>query len=306
MSRTDAGTVNPFRHTPYDGSKQPFSIGLAPVAEADWFDPDPHLVADLDEKDQLFRDCEAGVFRAEPGTEAAQAEVLSLIVAHLTACHPAIYRRIENGLQLLETGRVIALDDGEPPLRTAARLVQDDLVLMRKGEGGYRIAAAALCFPSSWSLAQKFSQPMSEIHAHVPGFAGRMGQTVDRIFDNLRAGQVIERFNWSIYDDGELHHPEAKQLTPQIGAVDGSLLGALFLRVERQTLRRLPESGDILFCIKIHHDPLSQLRQHAEGRKLAAGLATQLKAMEPAQLAYKGLTGHRDRLAGDLERFAGT
>lgn len=305
MQTVEPGPADPFRHTPYDGSKQPFTIGLAPVQEARWFDPDPLLAQHLQLKDALFRDHLDRVFRAEPGTEAAQVETFRLMAAHLPFVHPALYGEVDGAVLVRASGAVVGpCGTDTPGLLSAARLVQDDLVLMRKGDGGYRIAAAALCFPSSWSLAEKFRQPMSEIHAKVPGFAGRMGQTVDRIFDNLRDGQIIERFNWSVYDDAELHHPEAKQLTPQVGDVDGSLLAALFVRVERQTLRRLPASGDILFTIKIHQDPLALLARHPGGRELAAGLARQLRAMEPAQLAYKGLTGHRDRLAADLEALA--
>ena len=40
-----------FAHTPYDGSRKPFSIGLQPVDLADWFLPDRLLVAYLDEKE---------------------------------------------------------------------------------------------------------------------------------------------------------------------------------------------------------------------------------------------------------------
>ncbi|NBN65287.1 DUF3445 domain-containing protein [Microvirga tunisiensis] len=304
MKAAETGPAAPFRHTPYDGSKKPFTIGLEPVATEHWFDPDGNLARHLARKAELIASRRDVVFRAEPGTEAAQEETLRLLASHLPATHPDLYGLTGPGLSVTGSTVTVALEADEPALLRASRLVQDDLVLMRKGADGYRIAAASLCFPSSWSLAEKVSRPMSVIHENVPGYAGRMGQTVDRIFDNLRDGQIIGRYNWSIYDDDDLHHPEAKQLTPQVGTVDGSLLAALFVRVERQTLRRLPASGDILFTIKIHQDPLMLLATHPEGRQLAAGLAAQLRAMEPAQLAYKGLTGHRDRLASDLESLA--
>ena len=34
-----------------------------------------------------------------------------------------------------------------------------------------------------------------------------------------------------------------------------------FIRVERQTLRKLPVTGDILFTIRIHLDPMAALRE---------------------------------------------
>ncbi|TIU52784.1 MAG: DUF3445 domain-containing protein, partial [Mesorhizobium sp.] len=56
------------------------------------------------------------------------------------------------------------------PLVQASLLVQEDLILMRRDESGWRLAAGSLCFPSSWSLLEKFGKPLQQIHAPVPGF----------------------------------------------------------------------------------------------------------------------------------------
>lgn len=169
-------------------------------------------------------------------------------------------------------------------------------------DGGYRLAAASLCFPSSWSLAEKFSRSMFEIHEDVPGFNNsRMGQMVARLFDNLKAGQLVGRFNWSVYPDAGLHHPEPRQV--QIDGV-GNALARLFIRVERQTLRRLPGSGDILFTIKVYHDPLAALEAEEDRATLATGLREQLLAFDADQVSYKRLTETRDALAEALRRLA--
>jgi hypothetical protein len=77
----------------------------------------------------------------------------------------------------------------------------------------------------------------------------------------------------------------------------------LFLRVERQTLRRLPGSGDILFAIKTHHDPLTALKTQDDRAEIAGGLHKQLLALDEDQLDYKGLSRTRDALLGALEGF---
>jgi len=290
-------TQPPFRHTPYDGSSQPFTVGLKPIEEDVWLEPDPFLTTHLGEKERLFAADPDIVFRQEQGTEDAQREVLALVADHLDRCHRGSHRVSGDAVLIVEDGRNIVLADA-PALLTASRMVQEDLVLMRPGPDGYRLVAASLCFPSSWSLAEKFGQSMTGIHDNVPGFnGGRMGQMVARIFDNLRAGQLLERFNWSIYPDGDLHHPQPKQVRVDIA---DSALARLFLRVERQTLRRLPGSGDILFTIKIHHDPLAALEKQDDRSSLAAGLRQQLLALDADQLAYKGLGPTRDALAEAL------
>jgi len=293
-----------FRHTPYDGSKRPFTVGLEPVDFSCWLDPDSYLVAHLKRKIELLETAHTQVFRAESGTEEAQREVLDLILGDLAAHHTSTHSVSSDAVEVLDGGPNVRLAD-YAPLEAASRLVQEDLVLMRKGQDGYRLAAASLCFPSSWSLAEKFGQSMHSIHDNVPGFNdGRMGQVVARIFDNLTSEQLVGRYNWSIYDDPDLHHPQAKRLAPQIEEKGAGALAHLFVRVERQTLRRLPMSGDILFTIKIHHDPVSLLKTHERGAELAAGLAAQLRDLDERQIAYKGLTRYRAAIAEELENLA--
>lgn len=315
----------PFAHTPYDGSARPFSVGLAPLDLADWIEIDGHLVDQLARKAALLAGAGAPVLAAEPGTEAAQREVLDLIAAHLPARFPDLYRAAQGRIALPAAGIAIDLaDPGEPPIAAAARLVQEDLVLMRKGPSGYRLAAAALCFPSSWSLVEKFGQDMTAIHAGVPGFNDtRMGAMVARIFDNLAVDRPSWRLNWSLYAGAELHHPRPKRIDPdrlagpgaqaaaagrEVGTEAGGETGdaqGLHVRVERQTLRRLPASGDILFTIRVHHDPVAAFPRHPRGRALAAGLRDQLLALDAAQAAYKGLGEPlRARIAALLEALA--
>jgi hypothetical protein len=298
---TDVARI-PFARTPYDGSKKPFSIGLAPIAEERWLEPDENLHRELAEKDHLFATLRDVVFRAEPGTEAAQGEVLDLVADFLVERCPDRYRRDGDSVVLIETGARVMLGGGDPALMTAARLVQDDLVLMRAGDGaGYRLVAAALCFPSAWSLTEKFGTSLDGLHANVPGYAEHLGVRMKRIFDGLKPGVIVERLNWSIYPDPELHHPESKERPRDWFGRDRSA----FIRVERQTLRRLPVSGDILFTIKILVDPFEAFATHPDGPRLAAGLREQLLGLDPDQLRYKNLQDHRDVVAAELARIAG-
>jgi hypothetical protein len=288
-----------FAYTPYDGSKKPFSIGLAPLDLSDWIEPDERLLADLAEKDALFADRRDVVFREELGSRPAQAETLDRLAAFLAERRPAFYRR-DGDTMLVGDGRRVALAGDEPPLMTAARLIQDDLVIMQKGEGGYRLVAAALCFPSSWSLAEKFGGSLDQIHAVVPGYAETMAARMNRIFDALKVEMPVWRMNWSLYPDAELHHPESRQRPRDWFQSNFDA----FVRVERQTLRRLPDTGDILFTIRIYVDPIAALARHPEGPRLARGLRAQLLALDPAQLRYKNMVEHRDLLATGLEQLA--
>jgi hypothetical protein len=170
---------------------------------------------------------------------------------------------------------------------------------MRRGETGWRLAAASLSFPSSWRLREKFGRPIHEVHAPVPGFGGgtRNAELIGRMFDNLRPETGMIRWNWSLYGDDALHHPHD---SPPNRFGGGAKAEGVFLRVERQTLRKLPASGDIVFTIRIAVDPLAELERHSDRARIAVALVTQLQALDAAQLDYKGLTLERDRLIARL------
>lgn len=297
-------------HTPYDGSATPFTIGLKPFDPDNWIeldgDPEPYLA----EKDRLFASVPDRVFMARTDTVEAQREVLDAFADYLPARFPDIYRRDGDAMIVGTAGRRVALTPDDPaPLMTAARLVPEDLVLMRKCDDGWRLVAASLCFPSSWSLAEKFDRPMQVIHTTVPAFGPgtRMAEIIARIFDSLKTGLPAERMNWSLQENAELFHPRSKA-DRDMNAAGGFLAGLdpedIHIRVERQTLTRMPVSGDILFTIRIYLDPMAKLAEGDAGPELARGLEKQLAALNADQLAYKGLTEGRDRLSAWLLRLA--
>ena len=272
-------------HTPYDGSSKPFQIGLKPLDPTTWIEVDDNLAVYLAEKNRLYAEETANVLVAEAGTVAAQQEVLDMLIAHL--------------------GTATVPDCPHGPLARAALLIQEDLVLMRHSPRGWRLVAASVCFPSAWNLHEKFGRPMHEIHDPVPGFGEgtRNAGLIDRMFDNLRVEQPVIRWNWSLYGDARLYHPASdNRMKNRFG--DGPITGNVIMRLERQTLRKLPKSGDILFTIRIHNNPLEVLETHADGPALARSIATQVANLTDAEIEYKGLVGERTRLLQRLETLA--
>ena len=297
-------------HTPYDGSSKLFSIGLKPLDPADWIEVDRHLLPYLAEKRRLYAEIPERVFVEEDCTRDAQQEVLDLLGTHLPERFPDTHRRTDAGVEALGAESHFAIPSGlaDAPLVTASLLVQEDLILMRRDDSGWRLVAGSLCFPSSWSLIEKFGRPLQEIHAPVPGFGPgtRPAELINRMFDGLQ-GQAVERYNWSIQSDNALYHPLSdlqridRATNRPSRFADGDIDAHAFIRVERQTLRKLPASGDILFTIRIHLDPLAVLARHPDRAKLAMSFAGQLEALDLAQLDYKGLTSDRDRLIERLK-----
>ena len=272
----------------FDGERlEPlFRIGLKPLDLAEWFELDDQLDHYRAEKDRLTASKGAAVFREEPGTTQAQAEVRALIEANLRDHHPDV---------------ALPQDSGGPPILEAARMVQEDLLLLRRDDSGWRLVAATLHFPSSWSLAEKFSLPLDQIHGNVPEFGPgtRNASLMARIFDGLKVDQPVQRMNWSLYPTATLHHPysaRSREANPDRHTLDAQS----FIRVERQTLRKLPQSGDILFTVRIYLDPLAQLAMHPGALDR---LREYLLALTPAERDYKGLRASFDDVVAVIDAF---
>src|SRR5690606_34221855 len=111
------------------------------------------------------------------------------------------------------------------------------------------------------------------------------------------------RWNWSLYGDDRLFHPDS----PGPGERrfgGGERAENVFLRVERQTLRKLPQSGAMLFTVRIFVDPIAELEAQPGAAAIATALIAQLQALDPDQLEYKGMTLERDRVIARLSEIA--
>lgn len=262
------------RHAPYEEAAD-FTIGLRPIPEASWLESgeaDP--AARKDPLTAAHRDI---VWGETEGSRPGQAEAAELIAAAL-------------GAPL----------DGEdlPPLLAAARRVPDDLVLMEKTGGQWRVSALSLCAPTFFTAHEVIGRALGDIHGPVHGFADRFLTRVVRIFDGLRPGLVLERRNWSVVNSSETFTPDSAPIRAGIADIDLARAGAeLFVRVERQTLRRLPSTGGALFTIRVWLSPLDDLA--SDPPRLAAFARAWREATADFR-AYKRLALYDELVTGFL------
>jgi len=108
---------------------------------------------------------------------------------------------------------------------------------------------------------------------------------VERFFQSLKPGRIVQRLNWSVMDDPALFQPgghHEAEVNRDVTA--GNALQRLYLRVERQTFRKLPQSQAVAFGIRIHVTPLAEVvRVPGEGERLRGALA----ALPPEMALYK-------------------
>jgi dimethylamine monooxygenase subunit A len=251
------------------------TMGLARVPETEWLLVDDQRPAELAERGRLLAERHDEVFAALPGTEAAGAEVLGLVTGWLAA-----------------RGHDASPLAGVHPLEAAGRLVQEDLVLMVERDDDCHLDAACLCFPSHWRLADKLGRPTSAVHRPVPGYEEELAARVDRFLARLRPGVVTARRNWSVHPSAALFAPVPP---PHAAGAD------LWLRSERQTLRRLSSSGAVLFTIRVQQTPFASLFDRPD---VAGRLAARLRAQPSAFTGYQGLAPSLTEVLAGLDQIA--
>lgn len=182
-------------------------------------------------------------------------------------------------------------------LERAAAAVSDDLcVLIRDGEA-WRLGPAVVCAPTFWRLRDMVGRTLGGLHDAVPGGDPELAGRIARVFDGLRPELVLERFNWTVQVGADRFTPSSAPLKARAAEADLSQAGALLhLRVERQTLRKLPMSGAVLFTIRIVIDPLrAAIADPDDQRRFAAAW----RGASPEVRRYKGWPAY-DRLVGAL------
>jgi len=102
----------------------------------------------------------------------------------------------ERPKDIQDVGKALIPLDGEP-LIVAGRLVQEDLVVLERPEGGdeHVLTGAILCFPSNWTLAEKFGKGLARIHLPIESYDASIARRVQRMFDLIRPEAPVMRAN---------------------------------------------------------------------------------------------------------------
>jgi hypothetical protein len=260
-------------------------LGVRPLDLADWIQWGPDTDAALREKTRLNTEFPESVFVALDDVEAESTEVADALVQHLAQTVPHRHRTLDQSLH---------------PLDAAARLVPEDLVLMvERGQGDDRhlvFGAGSVCFPNRWDLRSKLGQTMAEVHAPVAMLNDHLEVPVDRFFDRLRPERSFWRLGWGLLDTPAWYTPLRGAAAPR---PETCRPDQLFLRVERETLRRFPETHCVLFTIRTSVTPLPAV---SDDPAVWERLAASVEWMPPAVRAYKDVAEIADGVIEHLRQ----
>ena len=85
-------------------------------------------------------------------------------------------------------------------------------------EGDWILTAAVVAAPTYWWPDEQIGRSLFGLHHPVPGGDPDLARRINRVFDNLQPGKVLERFNWTVQAEGTRHTPErpgAEGITPE-------------------------------------------------------------------------------------------
>ncbi|KAF9224330.1 hypothetical protein BS17DRAFT_779645 [Gyrodon lividus] len=241
-------------------------------------------------------------------------------------------------LSILETLK--GEDMGEEAMKIVTGLVQEDMAVMIEGsDGKYYFQAGSISIPGFWRMSDKIGMPLDEIHVsgNVPQFKEKLQMSMERFFKRMPVDKPVIRSNYfmqvikppkgaqAIDKEPRLDVEEetASDVDPEElswsestnGREDEFLHGhghsakpasylapsTLRLRSERQTLRRLPRTGAIVFGIRTY---LFKVEELARERGVAGRLASAVRSWPEDVAVYKGQKMYRDILLRYLDECA--
>ncbi len=266
-----------FAYLPLESKGWRMAMGLRPLDLDHWLEVDDRRDDELEQKRQLLDTVFDVVVATNPEGDEGSRELLGEVTRYLDAHQPEL---------------TIEVRREEHPIVAAARLVQEDLCVLVRSDV-WRLQAACVCFPSRWNLASKLGTTLDDIHRPVPTYDVELSRPTNAFFERLKSDRSFWRLNWTLIDSPALHQPTSARRSPHGELADW------FFRVERQTLRRLPESGAIVFTI---HNYVASAKELCEAHEdFGATLLLNLDTAPPAMQEYKGWVGVADRLRASLD-----
>ncbi|MBB3032675.1 heme-dependent oxidative N-demethylase family protein [Alteriqipengyuania lutimaris] len=216
-------------------------MGLAKLDESEWLQPDPDPAARV----QGFAAFAQGI-QLTPEADAPGRELAAML-------------GVEGALAEVAAAR------------------HEDMCLLTRhpDEDQYRLIGAAVAWPSDWTPADKLGLPLRALHAPIQGYEEQLASGVDHFMTKLEPGPIYGRANWFIAATPDMRWvaaPPDKAFEHVTSANAGE---TLFVRSERQTLRRLPQTGAILFTIGVYVAPLGSLSR-ANVQRLASAMRSLL------------------------------
>lgn len=276
---------------------------------------DNHYKQEIAMKREVLANDHHYYYRSSPDTQQAQWEVVKIILEDMCRSNPVAFELAQNGNQWHWKNKLIAeeltFEFGNnstlpfEPLDWVGRQVQEDVMIL-SGDASSTLVAGQLCFANGFSLNDKFGQPFLTIHAPAPRMIEPTMDAAQKLIERLPPNRPIWRASWNFKICNELdltsrhnarYKKEMDEVTPTLNA--DNIGDKLYIRIERQTLTRLPESNCILFGI---HTYINLLASECDNKERVDSMLKVLQSTPREMLDYKAITPFEGALLGYLSK----
>lgn len=261
-----------------------------------WLELESGYAERIGQRQELFLKYGEAVLQALPGSEIATKELMEMCLQFLCARHSQYFRLDREAMvfhnAILQTQTDLKATE---PLHVLLNNVPEDFACMLRdpATGIYSFRAGIICSSLGWNVGSKIGLKLHEIHAPIPDYKEKMQFSMDRYFAKKPTDKPIQRGSWGLEIDEPLFMPPGDPHEGLREAQDPShTLDRCHLRVDWQTLRRLPLSGSVIFNFKALFTPVTEFRDEPYIPSL---LLKVLKEGKKSLMEYKN-TWHTEHL----------
>ncbi|KAF2763576.1 hypothetical protein EJ05DRAFT_433604 [Pseudovirgaria hyperparasitica] len=251
---------------PYRPFRWPYhqTMSLMKMENNWWIELEHEYASKISQRQKLVAEHGKNVLDYLPGSELACKELMEMVLQFLCARYPHYFSLdVLNMTFHNDILRTKADLRSEHPLHVLLNHVPEDFAItLRDPETGhYYFRAGVICSSLGWNVASKIGLRLDEIHQPIPDYKEKMQFSMDRYFARKPTDRPIQRGSWGLEVDTPLYMPPGDPHEIYRDIQDPTItLSRCHLRVDWQTLRRLPLSAGIVFNFKALFTPIEALR----------------------------------------------
>jgi hypothetical protein len=269
-----------------------------------WLDMDKYYWHYIAEKKRIYHEYGKDNVDWLPEAYDSCFELMELVTQHMLKRYPLLFTSDDEGEHVKNelTGELLDMSKPlkEHPLIYVSKMAKEDFYIVQKrADGLHYLVAAAVPFPGgSFGISHKLGRSMDVIHTEVPYYESKLKKSMERWFSKMTPADPVERASWYISWDHKLLCSNVYALK-EGEKVDPSILPDQFnVRVERQTLRRLPKSGAIIFT----NHPVYYSIDEMKDEPLVPSLIKKIIYEGPEDIVkYKNFESFRDHISPYLD-----
>ena len=277
------------------------------------FDVDEHYLSEMEER-RIVLEQDPNRFGRLAHMDLHHWDTLELLMESMARDYPEHFTLTKDGDNWTWENRPMEIKDSfvfgdkstlpYDPMEYIGRQAQGDFVVMDQRDESLYADSALITCAADWSIQFDLGMSFMEWHGPVP-IAHEIGvfERALKYLLMLRLGEPVRRLNWTITMNPrmdtapEVYHEWGHERTSVTPENAGQVV---HLRVEVQTLFRLPRSNGMLFGIRTYLISMEDLCTNPEWAKRMHRV---MKNLNLEIKDYKGITRYHETLVNWLSQF---